>query len=352
MTEAAAAYRRILALRPDVAEVANSLGNVLLMQGRLDEAAAQYHRALAQMPELYQAHNNLGNILRRQGKLDQAAARYQQVLALRPDLAEPYNNLGNVLQAQGKLDEAAARFSQALTLRPDLAEPHNNLGNVLREQGKLDEAEARYRQAVALKPDYAEAINNLGNLRWEQGRFDDADACYRQALACRPDYAEVHYHRSDLKTFRRGDPDLALLESLAHADVAGPEPWGSSGVSVPPAPESFVLATFQVGLVEGRRSCTESDTASQYAFSQLMMTVLKGLHRTEIHLQPRWIEHPQQEALEARLPLTDPQRVPRLPSTAFSAPRQPVPLKGGVVVPSLHAFCVLLGVALASSVPG
>ena len=34
-------------------------------------------------------------------------------------------------------------------------------------------------------------------------------------MALQPDYAEVHYHRTDLKTFRVGDPDLAALESLA-----------------------------------------------------------------------------------------------------------------------------------------
>src|SRR5271156_5710123 len=43
--------------------------------------------------------------------------------------------------------------------------------------------------------------------------------------------------------------------------------------------------------------------------------------------------------------VAEPQRELRLPSTAFSAPRQPAPLYGGAVVPSLHAFCELLAVA-------
>src|SRR5271156_2864887 len=53
--------------------------------------------------------------------------------------------------------------------------------------------------------------------------------------------------------------------------------------------------------------------------------------------------------------VADPQRVVRLPSTAFSAPRQPVPERGGVVVVLLHAFCELLEVASLSSarlIPG
>src|SRR5580698_3286734 len=51
----------------------------------------------------------------------------------------------------------------------------------------------------------------------------------------------------------------------------------------------------------------------------------------------------------------DPQRVFRLPSTAFSGPRQPVPVKGGVVVLSLQLLWLLLEVAVISSarlIPG
>jgi tetratricopeptide (TPR) repeat protein len=126
LAEAAAACRKILALRPGLAEAYNNLGNALEHQGKLDEAAAQYERALALRPSLFQAHDNLGNILRKQGKLDQAVARYEQALTSRPDLAEAYNHLGNVLKDLGKFDEAAARFEQALALRPDYVEAHFN----------------------------------------------------------------------------------------------------------------------------------------------------------------------------------------------------------------------------------
>src|SRR5271170_2470982 len=44
--------------------------------------------------------------------------------------------------------------------------------------------------------------------------------------------------------------------------------------------------------------------------------------------------------------VADPQRVFGLPSTAFSAPRQPAPERGGVVVVSVHAFCEELAVAV------
>src|ERR1700729_3843017 len=85
LAEAAAAYRKILALRTDIAEVYNNLGSVLEQQGQLDEAVAHYERAADLKPQLIQAHNSLGDIFHRQGKLEQALERYRRAIALRPD---------------------------------------------------------------------------------------------------------------------------------------------------------------------------------------------------------------------------------------------------------------------------
>ncbi|HEX4142601.1 MAG TPA: tetratricopeptide repeat protein [Pirellulales bacterium] len=189
LAEADAAYRAILALRPDVAEVHRNLAGVLRSLGKLDEAAARYRQALALRPDSANVHNDLANMLQSQGKLDEAVFHYQQALALRPNYADALNNLGNALSEQGKLDEAVARFEQAIALRPQHARAHYNLGNTLRRQGKLDEAAARFAQAIALRPDFAEAHYNLGNTLKRQGRLDQAVACFEQAAALRPDHA-------------------------------------------------------------------------------------------------------------------------------------------------------------------
>jgi hypothetical protein len=78
-----------------------------------------------------------------------------------------------------------------------------------------------YERALAINPDHAEALNNLGNACKVQGRFDEALAYYGRAIAQRPDYAETHFNRSEIKSFRPGDADLAALELLA-AGYDGP----------------------------------------------------------------------------------------------------------------------------------
>ncbi len=183
--------------------------------GRLAEAADAYRKILALRPDIAEAYNNLGNVLLNQGKLAEAEAAYAQALSLKPGLYQTHNSLGRVFREQGKLDQAVARYQHAIALAPGYAEAHNNLANVLKQQGKFDLALASYERALALRPDFAEALHNLGNTLAQQGKFDEAMARFDQALDLKPDYAEAHYHRADLKTFCAGDPDLARLEALA-----------------------------------------------------------------------------------------------------------------------------------------
>ena len=190
--EAEDAYRKVLAIKPDWAEVQNNLGYVLEAQGRLEEAAEQYKRATFLKPSYAEAHNNLGNILRRLGRINEAGKEFAQALALRPNVAEFHNNVGATLKDQGRLDEAAREFREALALKPDYAGAHSNLGNVLREQRKPEEAVRQHERALALRPDLAELHNNLGAALKDLGKLEEAAKKFEEALALRPDYADAH----------------------------------------------------------------------------------------------------------------------------------------------------------------
>jgi Tfp pilus assembly protein PilF len=191
LAEAAEAFRKILAIRPEVAEVHNDLAVILALDGKLDLAAAQFEGAIALKPSLPDVYFNLGKVLNDLGRFDEAAARFEQAIALRPDHVEAYNNLGVVLRNQRKLGEAVARFEQAIALRPDYAEAIHNLGNTLWKQDKFEEAAARFEQVLTLKPDYAEAHNSLGIMLAQQGELERAGKRFEQAIAVRPGYAEA-----------------------------------------------------------------------------------------------------------------------------------------------------------------
>jgi len=188
------------------------------LAGRVEEAVARYKHLLVLKPDHVEAHNNLGVALSTLARIDDAVAHYERALVLKPDYAEAYHNLGVALSTLGKIDDAVTHYERALVLKPDYAEAHKNLGVALSALGRLDDAVAHYELAIILKPDYAEAHNDLGNIFKTQGQFDAAMAHYGRAITSKPAYAEAHFNRAAIKTFRRGDADLAPLEALADGD--------------------------------------------------------------------------------------------------------------------------------------
>jgi tetratricopeptide (TPR) repeat protein len=150
------------------------------------------------------------------GRLDEAVVRYKRVLLCQPDFAGTYNNLAVALATLGRTDDAIAQFGRALVLNPDYAEVHNNLGLLFITLGRAKDAIAHFQRALVLQPDYAEGHNGLGNALKYEGQLDAARTHYDRAIAIRPTYAQAHFNRAELKTFRQGDPDLAVLEALAN----------------------------------------------------------------------------------------------------------------------------------------
>src|ERR1700691_2548383 len=80
--------------------------------GRLAEAAAAYRQILARRPEIAEVHNNLGILCCQQGRPDDATLAFEQAVALKPDLADAHNNLASVLAQQGKFERAAAHYER------------------------------------------------------------------------------------------------------------------------------------------------------------------------------------------------------------------------------------------------
>jgi tetratricopeptide (TPR) repeat protein len=155
------------------------------------------------------------------GRLDEAIAGYERGLFLKPDHAGAHNNLGLAFVAQGRIDDAAEQFERALALEPGFVDAHQNMGTVLAEQGNYDGAIEHLTRVLNINRDSADVHHYLGDAFACQGKFEDAIAHYGRAIAIRPDFAEVHHDRAQIRTFRRGDADLAALEALA----------GSNGLS-------------------------------------------------------------------------------------------------------------------------
>jgi predicted O-linked N-acetylglucosamine transferase (SPINDLY family) len=219
--DAAAVYRRVLALDPNAAEAEFALGRVLESLGDRAGARAAYAEAARIRPGFADAFQNLGNCARLTGDLTLAESSYRRVLELEPGNAGALSNLGTLLIERGTGTEAITMLRMALELEPlasrnavnlgialchmrrykeaeallreawerDPAEVEAgyNLGIALHGQGRPGEAAEQYRRVVAQRPDHADALNNLGNALKELGDFAAAAAAYEAALAIAPE---------------------------------------------------------------------------------------------------------------------------------------------------------------------
>lgn len=164
----------------------------LQQAGQLLEAEAAYRKAMAMNPNVALLYSNLGVVVYTLGRVDESIPLYKKAIKLDPQLSLAYNNLGVSLSAMSRLEEALEAFSKTIALVPDDPEPTNNYGDVLVKMSRFAEGAAALHRALQLRPNYVEAYTNLGTASWGLGRLDDAIACFRKAIALQPDVAMAH----------------------------------------------------------------------------------------------------------------------------------------------------------------
>ena len=89
---------------PSAAQFAD--GNEFMRAGRFAEAAAAYRRSLALNRAAPRTHNNLAVALAEQGRYGSALAHYREAIRLDPDYAPTHYNFANACRALAKYAEA------------------------------------------------------------------------------------------------------------------------------------------------------------------------------------------------------------------------------------------------------
>jgi tetratricopeptide (TPR) repeat protein len=260
LEEAIAAWRQVIAIRPEDALAQSNLGTALLMTGRRDEAGAHLKKgtelklraAVADHPADGEARRNLGRLLLERGRVDEAVESLRKAAALEPASAAAQCDLGSALLRQGQLEEARAELRRAVLLDPRYAPAQYYLGVALDRAGRTGEAIGQWRQALVLEPGYEEAHDRL------------AGALYARGLA-----AEALAH------WREGTRDAAALRQAAWALATDPDPAVRDGR------EAAALAARAVQLSGGKDAAVWDALAAAYAeagrFADAVLTAQRAL---------------------------------------------------------------------------
>ncbi len=187
-TEAAAAYTRALALRPDFVDAHLGLGLVRGEGGDLDGALAAIDTALRWDPHHLEARINRGLTLEALGQRREAVADLRRAAEEHPETTLPLIRLGELLSARKDSFSAANAFRSAVRRDPENAALVHRLAVELGRAGQLTPAEAAFRDAARLEPGNPTRHFDLGVALAQQQRWTEAIAAFETVLRLQPDH--------------------------------------------------------------------------------------------------------------------------------------------------------------------
>lgn len=210
LSDAQAAYARILKIKPDHAPALHFLGVSHSQEGDLLQAEALIRRSIAiqEQPEYF---SNLAMVLNRQGRRDDAIDAAFNALRLAPDNVGPCVALADLLLAAGRFKDAEQHCRNALRFQPEDADIWFKLGLVLSGLREDESAVEAYRKVISLRPDHGLACNNLANLLLGMKVYNDAEAMYRKALQSEPNNVAVYCNLARL-FYESGNHESAEVE--------------------------------------------------------------------------------------------------------------------------------------------
>jgi tetratricopeptide (TPR) repeat protein len=261
LSDAETAWHAILKAQPGNAEALAHLGLIASHQENYKDAAAYYRKALAVNPKLAGVRLNLGLALFKSGEMKDAVPVFTQLLkSAAPDspdaqrytilLAMSHYGAQDYAQAVPLLKQAAAHDPQNLTLLLTLA--HSCLWSkqypcVLDTSQKIlalnaESAEAdmlageasdelhdhgdaieQFRAAVKSNPNEPEVHFGLGYLLWTQKHLDEAATEFQAELANDPNHAKSMLYLGD--TYLQLNQPEKARPFLEQAEQADPSQW-------------------------------------------------------------------------------------------------------------------------------
>jgi tetratricopeptide (TPR) repeat protein len=213
-TEAIAAYKKVLELKPGLYEAQLNLGTVLLRDKLASDAAPYLLAASKQKPKEIKPQLLLAQALFDSGSFAEAAQAYEGIVAADPKSAGAELGLARALLREKRLKDSEAHFLRAAELDPKVKADILELG-VAYENGKQTEDAIRI---YGLCPEVVAARERLGELLVEAGRVADAIPYLERAVQESPTAANrlalaVAYSRN-----KQPEKGLPLLAAAVEAE--------------------------------------------------------------------------------------------------------------------------------------
>lgn len=231
----------------------------LAAQGSIADAIAAYQRLLARWPGLANSWYNVARLHRQAGDLSAALHCYQQALDHGISRPEEVHLNRCVIYSDGLQDHAAAlrELERALELDPDYIPALINRGNLYEDLGRRELAQAAYSRVLELAPAAAEVLARYAGLFSFSSPEDPLIAHLRRALE-RPGVSAAERASVGFALGRALDQCAAYEAAFAAYAAANHDSRSSAGPGFrdydPEAAERYIdrlIAAFPAAFVAG-----------------------------------------------------------------------------------------------------
>jgi adenylate cyclase len=188
-------------------------------EGKSSEAEAALKRAISLRPSYWSNYNTLGDFYLKHGRFQEAEAMFTQITNLAPDSYVGYGNLGGTYVDEGEYSKAVPLLERSVSIQPT-SENTSNLATAYFSLRKYAEAARMYENATALDVNNYEVWGNLGDAYyWAPGEREKSVAAYTKAIALANDAIKVNPNNAELLGYRGGYYAMSGRRAAAIRDV-------------------------------------------------------------------------------------------------------------------------------------
>jgi len=187
-------------------------GIELHREGQTDQAIAAYRQVIAKRPDMGLAYRRLAYLLWEQGRIADAIATLRHALDVNGPDADIDARLGTYLAETGSVAEAIPLLERAVRADPQNTDALNGLGIAYARAGREADALKTFDRILAESPRDAYALENIGTVRLQHGDIPGARDAFTRALASDPRSSRAHAGLGVL-ALKSGDRDRAFAEA-------------------------------------------------------------------------------------------------------------------------------------------
>jgi tetratricopeptide (TPR) repeat protein len=249
-SDAAAALRRAVAIKPEMGDAWRALGDNLtalgdtqgadaayaqhikastrdprllkpasaLVAGRVPEAESLLREHLKRFPTDVAAIRMLAEVAGRLGRYRDAETLLVRCLELAPGFHAARLNLALVLQRQDRFADALREVERVLQADPANVGGRNLKAAVLGRLGEVSQSAEIYRKVLDEFPTHAKVWHSYGHALRTTGRHEECVAAYHRTIELAPTYGEAYWSLANLKTYRFTAADVEQMAGQLDRD--------------------------------------------------------------------------------------------------------------------------------------